>query len=135
MKFWEVLKVAFGSLRGNKLRSSLTVLGIVIGIFSIISISTVITMLQNSISEGLSQLGKNTFQIQKFPAMQQGRLSDKIRNRKNLTIEEYYRLREMLRRKPSWSAPSSGSSASSSSRNTTRPTPTSSWPAPRPRPC
>jgi putative ABC transport system permease protein len=96
MKFWEVLKVAFGSLRGNKLRSSLTILGIVIGIFSIISISTVITMLQNSISEGLSQLGKNTFQIQKFPRMQQGRLSDKIRNRKNLTIEEYYRLREML---------------------------------------
>jgi len=96
MKFWEVLKVAFGSLRGNKLRSSLTILGIVIGIFSIISISTVITMLQNSISAGLSSLGKNTFQIQKFPAMQQGRLSDKIRNRKNLTIEEYYRLREML---------------------------------------
>jgi putative ABC transport system permease protein len=93
MKFWEVLKVAFASLRGNKLRSSLTVLGIVIGIFSIISISTVITMLQNSISEGLSSLGKNTFQIQKFPAMQQGRLSDKIRNRKNLTIEDYYRLR------------------------------------------
>ncbi len=96
MKFWEVLKVAFASLRGNKLRSSLTVLGIVIGIFSIISISTVITMLQNSISAGLSSLGKNTFQIQKFPAMQQGRLSDKIRNRKNLTIEDYYRLREML---------------------------------------
>jgi putative ABC transport system permease protein len=96
MKFWEVLKVAFGSLRGNKLRSSLTVLGIVIGIFSIISISTVITMLQNSISEGLSQLGKNTFQIQKFPAVQQGRLSDRIRNRKNLTVEEYYRLRDML---------------------------------------
>jgi putative ABC transport system permease protein len=96
MKFWEVLKVAFASLRGNKLRSSLTILGIVIGIFSIISISTVITMLQNSINEGLSSLGKNTFQIQKFPAMQQGRLSDKIRNRKNLTIEEYYRLREML---------------------------------------
>jgi putative ABC transport system permease protein len=96
MKFWEVIKVAFASLRGNKLRSSLTVLGIVIGIFSIISISTVITMMQNSISEGLSQLGKNTFQIQKFPAMNQGRLSDKIRNRKNLTIEEYARLRDML---------------------------------------
>jgi putative ABC transport system permease protein len=96
MKFWEILKVAFASLRGNKLRSSLTVLGIVIGIFSIISISTVIAMLQNSISAGLSQLGKNTFQIQKFPAIRQGRLSDKIRNRKNITIEDYYRLKKML---------------------------------------
>lgn len=66
MKIWEILKVALSSLRANKLRSSLTILGIVIGIFSIISISTVIAMLQNSISEGLSQLGKNTFQIQKF---------------------------------------------------------------------
>ncbi len=96
MKFWEILKVAFASLRGNKLRSSLTVLGIVIGIFSIISISTVITMLQNSINEGLSQLGKNTFQIQKFPAVNQGRMSEKIRNRKDLTIDDYNRLREML---------------------------------------
>jgi putative ABC transport system permease protein len=96
MKFWEIMKVAFASLRGNKLRSSLTVLGIVIGIFSIISISTVIAMLQNSISSGLSQLGKNTFQIQKFPAIQQGRLSDKIRNRKNITIEDYYRMKKML---------------------------------------
>jgi putative ABC transport system permease protein len=96
MKFWEIIKVAFASLRGSKLRSSLTVLGIVIGIFSIISISTVITMLQNSISEGLSQLGKNTFQIQKFPAIHQGHLSDKIRNRKNITIEDYYRLQKML---------------------------------------
>ena len=96
MKLFELFKVAFDSLRANKLRSSLTVIGIVIGIFSIISISTVISMLQNSIAEGLSSLGKNTFQIQKFPAMQMGRLSEKIRNRKNITIEDYYRLRNLM---------------------------------------
>ena len=96
MKLFELFKVAFDSLRANKLRSSLTVIGIVIGIFSIISISTVISMLQNSIAEGLSSLGKNTFQIQKFPAMQMGRLSDKIRNRKNITIEEYDRLKNLM---------------------------------------
>jgi len=96
MRFWETIKVALNSLKANKLRSSLTVLGIVIGIFSIISISTVISMLQNSIEEGLSALGKNTFQIQKFPAMRFGRLSDKIRNRKNITIEDYNRLKKLL---------------------------------------
>lgn len=96
MRFWEIVKVALSSLKANKLRSSLTILGIVIGIFSIISISTVISMLQNSIEEGLSALGKNTFQIQKFPAMQLGRLSDKIRNRKNITIEDYNRLKKLL---------------------------------------
>ncbi len=96
MRFWETVKVALSSLKANKLRSLLTVLGIVIGIFSIISISTVISMLQNSIEEGLSMLGKNTFQIQKFPAMRFGRLSDKIRNRKNITIEDYYRFKKLL---------------------------------------
>ena len=96
MGFWETVKVALNSLKANKLRSSLTVLGIVIGIFSIISISTVISMLQNSIEEGLSALGKNTFQIQKFPAIRMGRFSNKIRNRKNITIEDYNRLKKLL---------------------------------------
>ena len=96
MRFWETIKVALSSLKANKLRSSLTVLGIIIGIFSIISISTVISMLQNSIEEGLSALGKNTFQIQKFPAIQMGRFSDKIRNRENITIEDYNRLKKLL---------------------------------------
>ncbi|MDQ1353572.1 MAG: putative transport system permease protein [Acidobacteriota bacterium] len=96
MKIGETVQVAFGSLRTNKLRSALTVLGIVIGIFSIISISTVISMMQNSIEQGLSELGKYTFQIQKFPAMQMGRMSDKIWHRKKITIDEYYRLRDLL---------------------------------------
>lgn len=97
MKIQETVQVAFDSLRANKLRSSLTVLGIVIGIFSIISVSTVISMLQNTVETGLSFLGSNTFQVQKFPAIQMGRISDKIWNRKNITIDQYYKLRDSLR--------------------------------------
>ncbi|MCU7490032.1 MAG: ABC transporter permease [Bacteroidota bacterium] len=98
MKIKEVFLVAFNALKVNKLRSFLTILGIVVGIFSIISISTVIAMLQNSIEEGTSMLGQNTFQIQKFPAMQEGGPGsrDKFRNRKDLTLEEYYRLKDLL---------------------------------------
>lgn len=97
MKFLEVIKMSFSSLKANKLRSSLTILGIVVGIFSIISISTIIAMLQNSIESGFSQLGRNTFQIQKFPAMEGGHGSrDRFRNRKDLTIEEFYQLRDRL---------------------------------------
>ncbi|KAB2839085.1 MAG: peptide ABC transporter permease, partial [Melioribacteraceae bacterium] len=62
----EIIKVALSSLGANRLRSSLTMLGIIVGIFSIISISTIITMLQTSIEEGVSMLGQNTFQIQKW---------------------------------------------------------------------
>jgi len=59
MKIIEVVKVSLNSLRTNRLRSSLTILGIVVGIFSIIAISTVIEMLQKSIEEGVSVVLRN----------------------------------------------------------------------------
>ncbi|MBU2493946.1 MAG: ABC transporter permease [Bacteroidetes bacterium] len=94
----EIIKVALSSLNANRLRSSLTMLGIIVGIFSIISISTVISMLQTSIEEGVSMLGQNTFQIQKWDVVIGGGHNDRARyrNRKDITIEEYYRLKEML---------------------------------------
>lgn len=98
MKILEIFLVAFDSLKNNKLRSSLTILGIVVGIFSIIAISTVIAMLQKSIEEGVSALGKNTFQIQKWPSVRTGGHAEwaKFRNRKDITIEDYFVLKEKL---------------------------------------
>lgn len=97
MLIFEIIKVALNSLKANKLRSSLTVLGIVVGIFSIISISTVIAMLQTSIEDGVSALGKNTFQIQKWPAVGTGTENwAEIRNRKNITLNDYYVLQDKL---------------------------------------
>lgn len=97
-KLWEIIKVAFASLHANKLRSSLTMLGIIVGIFSIISISTIISMLQSSIEEGVSALGKNTFQLQKWPSVRTGSPEEraKIRNRRDITVEEYERLADKL---------------------------------------
>jgi putative ABC transport system permease protein len=99
MNFIEIILVSFQSLRSNKLRSLLTILGIVVGIFSIIAVSTVITMLQNSIEEGISFFGKNTFQVQKWPAVRSGGHSDwaKYRNRKNITFENFEDLQTKLR--------------------------------------
>jgi len=95
----EIIRVAINSLKANKLRSSLTILGIVVGIFSIISISTIITMLQDNIADALSSLGQNTFQIQKWPRVRtNGGPSEwaKIRNRKDITLEDYETLRDRL---------------------------------------
>ncbi len=94
----EIIKVALSSLKANKLRSALTILGISVGIFSIITVTTVITMLQQSIEEGVSSLGKNTFQIQKFPIQVGGghQARAKYRNRKDITIEEYQKLKTKL---------------------------------------
>ena len=66
------------------------------GIFSIIVIMTIITMLQNSIEDGFAMLNKNTFQIQKYDAIQIGPRDRNQRNRKNITIEEANRLKRML---------------------------------------
>ncbi len=94
----EAIKVALNSLRTNKLRSGLTILGIVVGIFSIISVSTIISMMQNSIEEGVSMLGQNTFQIQKYPVIMSGSHADraKYRNRPDITLEEYEELKHRL---------------------------------------
>ncbi len=96
MKINQILAISLQSLRSNRLRTALTILGVVVGIFSIIVIMTILTMLQNSIDEGLSALGKNTFQIQKHDNVFGGGPRMRNRNRKDLTIEEANRLREML---------------------------------------
>jgi putative ABC transport system permease protein len=98
MKIFEIISLAFQSLKGNRLRAGLTMLGVVVGIFSIIVIMTIITMLQSSIDSGLSLLNKNTFQIEKFDRLSgRGPGADRSwRNRKDITIEESNRLKELL---------------------------------------
>ena len=92
----EIFLVALSSLRANKLRSILTIVGIIVGIFSIIAISTIVSILQNSIEESASQLSQTTFQIQKFPAMMQHGDRAKYRNRKDISIEEYFELKDKM---------------------------------------
>jgi len=64
MEFSEIFKMSLTAIRSNKLRSALTLLGIIVGVFSIIGVMTAVQVLQNSIEDGLSGLGTNTFQIQ-----------------------------------------------------------------------
>ena len=96
MRIDQLFTISFQSVLNNKLRTSLTILGVVVGIFSIIVIMTIITMLQNSIEDGLAMLNKNTFQIQKFDAIQTHGRDRSQRNRKNITVEEAYRLKKLL---------------------------------------
>ncbi len=69
MQFSEIIKMALIAIRSNKLRSALTLLGIIVGVFSIIGVMTALQVLQKSIEDGLSGLGSQTFQIQKQPVM------------------------------------------------------------------
>ncbi len=65
--FWESLTMAFQTFRGNKLRSALTLLGITIGIFAIISVFTAVDSLEINIRESVSSLGDNVVYVQKWP--------------------------------------------------------------------
>ncbi len=59
--------LAFNSLKANKLRTFLSLLGITIGIFAIISVFTVIDSLERYIRENLNSLGNNMIYVQKWP--------------------------------------------------------------------
>jgi putative ABC transport system permease protein len=90
--------MALGAVRANKLRSFLTLVGVAVGVFSIISVMTAVGVLRSSIEQGLTQLGANTFQIQKFPAgfgssHEQRR---RLRNRKDITYEQALVVRDRM---------------------------------------
>jgi putative ABC transport system permease protein len=63
----ESFTFAFNSLRVNKLRTFLSLLGITIGIFAIISVFTMIDSLEKYIRDSLNSLGSNMVYIQKWP--------------------------------------------------------------------
>src|ERR1700716_873057 len=99
MLFKEIIKMAWSSLGANKLRSALTMLGITIGVFSVISVMTAIGVLQYSIENGISFLGSNIFQFGKYPAniSAGGDVKKKYQNRHDITYRQalhYYELME-----------------------------------------
>src|SRR5215469_12156288 len=65
----ESVKMALDTLRANKMRSSLTILGIVIGVMTVITISSVINGLNTSVSTLVQQFGTNVLWIFRFPVI------------------------------------------------------------------
>jgi len=90
----ESFRMAVDALRDNKLRSILTLLGIAIGVFSVIGVMTAIRTMESSITSGLNVFGTNTFMIQKYPMIQIGHRDTKYRNRKDITYDQFVQLKE-----------------------------------------
>jgi putative ABC transport system permease protein len=89
--------MAFSAVRSHVLRSILTLLGVWVGVFSIILTMTAIRILQTSLETQLSQLGAHTFQIQKWPAIRvDGDAANRKRyaNRKELYLADARKLRD-----------------------------------------
>jgi putative ABC transport system permease protein len=98
MLFREIIAMALSSLGANKLRAALTMTGITIGVFSIISVMTAIGALQNSIESGISFLGSNVFQFAKYPVNIDtgGETKKKYQNRRNVTYRQALRYYELM---------------------------------------
>lgn len=96
----ESFLMALSALRANKVRSALTLLGILVGVFSIIAVMTAIRVMQDHADSSLSQLGANTFQIQKWASITVGGRGErdwqKYYRRKDLTYEHAQALAERL---------------------------------------
>ena len=83
----ESIRMALDTLRSNKLRSGLTVLGIVIGVMTVITISSVINGLNSNISGLVSSLGTNVIWIFRFPVIGV-RPTTEMLTRKQLTYDD-----------------------------------------------
>ena len=90
------LRLASAALTGHPLRTGLTLLGIVIGVFTVTSMMGLLHGLQGSIEKNMGDLGADVFQIQKFPNFNFGPMSPEIQRRKNLTLAQVLALRESL---------------------------------------
>lgn len=98
MSLTEILRMALGSLGANKLRSMLTMLGITIGVFSVIGVMTAVSALRSSIESGLSFLGSNIFQFAKFPVTGDGGGSNrrKFELRRDITLDQAMRFKRLM---------------------------------------
>jgi putative ABC transport system permease protein len=63
----EAFGMALSSIGAHKLRSGLTLLGVLVGVFSIVVVMTALRVLQSNIESKLNVLGANSFSIQRFP--------------------------------------------------------------------
>ena len=90
------LRLAWSALSGHRLRSGLTLLGIVIGVFTVVAMMSLLNGLQASIDKNMGGLGADVFQVQRLPNFHFGPLSPEVQRRKNLTLAQAQQLREAL---------------------------------------
>jgi putative ABC transport system permease protein len=90
----EAVRMAADTLRSNKLRSGLTILGIMIGVTTVILISSVINGLTANVDDLVKSLGTNVYWVFRFPVFG-NRPTQEMLARKQLTYEDAIALRDL----------------------------------------
>ncbi len=92
----ESLKFAINALTNNKLRTFLSLLGVTVGIYSIIAVLAAVDSMKNNIESSLSSMDKNTIYLFKFSFGPTDVPKWKRNQFKNVSIDEYYYLKKNL---------------------------------------
>jgi putative ABC transport system permease protein len=87
-EFGEIVQMATDTIRGNKLRSSLTVLGIVIGVAMVISVSSIGRGLDDNVRDVVASIGSNVIFAYHLEPFTFGRPTEEMRTRKKLTFDD-----------------------------------------------
>ncbi|MGA8618312.1 MAG: ABC transporter permease [Candidatus Sulfotelmatobacter sp.] len=87
-EFGEIVQMATDTIRSNKLRSSLTVLGIVIGVAMVISVSSIGRGLDDNVRDVVASIGSNVIFAYHMEPFTFGRPTEEMRTRKKLTFED-----------------------------------------------
>src|SRR5262249_26128079 len=86
---WQAFRVATGSVRANKLRTALTLMGIVVGVTAVIAVVTIIKGLDQTVAQTFSSQGSTVFTISKNPQIITSREDFvKFNKRKDVTQED-----------------------------------------------
>ena len=98
MKFIETLKLAVAAIWAHKLRSALTLLGMIIGIMSVVVVYSLIQGFNTYVDEKIAGIGAKSFTVQRFNPLEDFKDTDTIaaaqRRNKDLTLEDYEYLKE-----------------------------------------
>jgi putative ABC transport system permease protein len=94
-EFGEIVQMATDTIRSNKLRSGLTVLGIVIGVAVVIGVSSIGRGLDDNVRDLVASIGSNVIFVFHLDFFTFGRMTDEMRTRRELTYDDALAMRDL----------------------------------------
>ena len=100
MKFIETLKLALAAIWAHKLRSALTLLGMIVGVTAFVVVVSLIAGFNRYVDEKIAGIGAKSFTVQRFNPLEDFKDTDTIaaaqRRNKDLTLDDYEYLKERV---------------------------------------